>query len=136
MGLRQMQPGNLNNAKNRILKRKSFGKGETMFRAGDPGNFAYFIETGDVDIVLPDGSGGELLIARLGPGEVLGEMALIDGQPRCASAVAADKVVVALITTTDLQKLMDQSAPGLVGILKTLIARLRRTDVALIREKS
>lgn len=129
-----MQPDSLNNAKNRILRRKSFGKGETIFREGDSGNFACFIESGHVDIFMADGSGEELIVARLGPGEVLGEMALIDGQPRCASAVAADKVVVALISKTDLQKLMDQSAPGLVGILKTLIARLRRADVALIRE--
>jgi len=124
------------NAKSRILKRRSFGKGETIFREGDSGNFACFIETGHVDIFKADASGRGMQVARLGPGEVLGEMALIDGQPRCASAVAIDNVVVALISKADLQKLMDQSSPGLVGILKTLIARLRRADDVLSYESS
>jgi len=109
----------------RLLRRRLIPSGHVLFKEGDPGNLAYLIEQGRIS-VLKAGCGGDTIhVAQLGPGEIVGEMALIDGHPRCASAIATEATTLSAISKADLEKLMADSAPGLVGILKTLIARLR-----------
>ncbi|NND56930.1 MAG: cyclic nucleotide-binding domain-containing protein, partial [Xanthomonadales bacterium] len=58
-------------------KRKTFAAGETIFREHEPGDFAYFIESGKVELSAAN-QGKKIVLTTLGPGELLGEMAIID----------------------------------------------------------
>ena len=64
---------------------RRFRRGEIIFHAGDPGNALYIIVSGDVKISLPSEEGDEAILATIGPGDVFGELALLDGAPRSAT---------------------------------------------------
>ena len=64
------------------LKRRSFRRGETLYHQGDPGHVLHVVLEGRVKVVLPSEAGEEAVLTVLGPGDVHGEMALLDGEPR------------------------------------------------------
>lgn len=70
----------------RILERRVFGPGTTIFRENDPGEAAYLIQSGSVTIVKED-----RIIATLGPGRTFGEMALLKNGKRMAAAVVSEE---------------------------------------------
>jgi CRP-like cAMP-binding protein len=94
----------------RAQQRWSFEAQKAIFFEGQSGDAAYLIESGEVAIVknAPPGSASKHVpIARLKAGDVFGEMALIDGRNRSASAIAIGKVVVLAIETSDFQRELD-----------------------------
>src|SRR5512142_3042981 len=92
------------------LNREIFGIGEIIFNEGDAGDCAYLIEGGIVEIfVLVDGR--EKSLNRIGRGELFGEVALIDRQPRTAAARAVDKVVLVTIERKLMNELLDKTDP-------------------------
>src|ERR671937_3037557 len=84
-----LTPEELESLHTRARRRRS-PKGTVIFVEGDPGTSLYVIETGHVKIVLTSPEGKELVLAVRGPGEFFGDMALLDGQPRSADAIAAE----------------------------------------------
>src|SRR4051794_3930178 len=78
-------------------RRRSYKRGETIFRHGDVGNALYFLEAGRVKIVVTSEQGEDVLLAVLGPGEVFGELSVFDGLPRSATVeVIEDAVALSL----------------------------------------
>jgi CRP/FNR family transcriptional regulator, cyclic AMP receptor protein len=75
---------------------RRFRRGEVIFHAGDPGDALFIIVSGEVKIALPSETGEEAIIASLRPGDVFGELALLDGAARSAtaSALAVTEAVV------------------------------------------
>jgi CRP-like cAMP-binding protein len=76
---------------------RRFRRGEVIFHAGDPGDGLFILISGEVKIALPSETGDEAILATLGAGDVFGELALLDGAPRSATAtarVAAETVVL------------------------------------------
>jgi len=61
---------------------------QMLFIAGDPGDGCYQVEEGLLKVVAPSPSGGDRILAILGPGELVGELSMIDGLPRSASVSA------------------------------------------------
>jgi len=96
-----------NTKTNGNLNRREFGTGEYIFREGDEGDEAYLIIDGTVDIVKISGD-QELVIAQVGKGAIIGEMALIDSEPRMASARAASETSVSVITSDDIKTRFDR----------------------------
>ena len=76
------------------IGREHFEAGETIFRQGEIGDRVYVIVEGEVEALRTDASGSDRVIARLGPGECFGEMALIHDAPRNSSARTATRVNV------------------------------------------
>jgi CRP/FNR family transcriptional regulator/CRP/FNR family cyclic AMP-dependent transcriptional regulator len=72
------------------LRHRHFRRNEVIFHQGDPGDALHVITEGSVKIVLPSTEGDEAIIATLQPGDFFGELALLDGQPRSATAVAVE----------------------------------------------
>ncbi|MBO6838097.1 MAG: cyclic nucleotide-binding domain-containing protein, partial [Alphaproteobacteria bacterium] len=70
---------------------RNLGDGEIIFRQDEPSDFACLIDSGEVEVFM-ESAEGEIAIALLGPGEMLGEMGVIDGRPRSASARAKGQV--------------------------------------------
>jgi CRP-like cAMP-binding protein len=74
-----------------MLRRRHFKRNEKIFHQGDPGDSLFIIESGSVKVVLLSSEGAEdAIIAILGPGMFFGELALLDGAPRSASAIAVE----------------------------------------------
>jgi CRP/FNR family transcriptional regulator, cyclic AMP receptor protein len=109
------------------LRNRRFRREETVFHQGDPGDALYVLATGRVKIVLPAPAAGEpAILATLGPGDFFGELALLDGEPHSASAVALEPVETLMLARADFERLFE-SQPGLRRALVGSLAReLRR----------
>lgn len=68
-----------------------FGQGECLFRQGDRGTSCYLVRQGRLEVRLRDQEGHDIPLAQLGPGSIVGEMSLLTGEPRSASAVALEE---------------------------------------------
>lgn len=70
------------------MRSRRFRRGEVIFHIGDPGDALFVIVSGDVKISLPADTGDEAILATVRAGEVFGQLALLDGASRSASATA------------------------------------------------
>jgi CRP-like cAMP-binding protein len=101
--------------------------GERIFAEGDPSYYCYQIVQGKVDIVLSPGARREV-IASLGPGEVFGEMGVIDSGPRSATAIAAEDTRCVVYEALDLLDQFDENPSTTIDVMKTLVRRLRQSN--------
>lgn len=83
--------------------------GEELFHEGEAGDRAFVIKEGEIE-VLKASTGGQVLLATLGPSEVIGEMAVLEEVPRNASAVARTDVMLVEIKKDDLSSLCWKAA--------------------------
>jgi CRP/FNR family transcriptional regulator len=105
--------------------------GEVLFRAGDVGDGCYRVEQGLLKIVVASAHGEERIIAILGPDAIVGELSMIDGQPRSASVVAASNCVLRFVSRPAFEKCR-VDYPELSHYLMNMLAeRLREADEAL-----
>jgi len=110
-----------------MLLKKTFETGNVIFKEGEIGNEAYLIRSGYVTIWKME-AGRVIELAARGPGEIIGEMALIEERPRSASVSAKGKVEVEVITRTELKKMMEGVPEQLSMIIHQLMQRLRDTN--------
>lgn len=99
--------------------------GEVLFREGERGDCAYIVESGAVEI-RHDSPEGSRLVARLGPHNLFGEMALFGERSRSADALAAEDSVLTVITHGYLEERLQTSDPMLRHLLRTLVQRCRQ----------
>ncbi|MEO0540066.1 MAG: EAL domain-containing protein [Cyanobacteria bacterium P01_A01_bin.105] len=108
-----------------------FQPGELIFATGDPGTEAYILEIGQVEIFI-DTQEQPVTIRCLGPGDVLGEMAVIDAAPRSASARALVTTRCIVISSQQISERIDEADPVVRLVINTLLNRMRtltsRTD--------
>ena len=102
--------------------------GAVIFEEGDKGDCAYFVSSGNVKIACLDSNGINRTLALVGPGEIFGEMALLDQSVRSASAIAADSVVLYIIERDEVQQLMHDVPQLSIWMLNVMARRLRRMD--------
>jgi signal transduction histidine kinase len=113
-----------------IAKEVRFQAGGVIFEQGSPGDFAYVIKEGEIEIsCLSDGR--QVPLARRGPGEVIGEMALLEEAPRMATARALTDSVLVRVSREQLDQLLGSSPSAARAILSTVMRRLRETETAL-----
>lgn len=124
------------------LEPLSFPDGAEVFKEGTDGDGLYFIVSGRVRVAKRLGGGGEKDLASLGPGDCLGEMALLDAVKRSASAYASGATELLRLKRDDLQRWL-QADPSLAmqffaELVSVQSARLRRTssEVALLYDLS
>ena len=102
------------------MERTTFNTGDTIFRAGDDSDRAFMIVVGGVNALLPSGRK-----KRLGPGEIFGEMGLIDNRPRSATVIAAEYTVCAAYSEAELLDDIRNKPDEAIAFIRALIARLR-----------
>src|SRR5262245_9214107 len=104
----------------------SYRAGQTIFREGDPGDLMYVVRTGEVELRV----NGQL-VDSLGPGGVMGEMALIEHAPRTATATAKTDCTLVPIPEKRFTFMVQQTPHFALQIMKVIAERLRRMDAKL-----
>ena len=112
--------------------RKNLKKGEVIFHEGNPSDCAYIIGVGSIEI-LESSPGGQKVLGILEDNEIFGEMGLIDGLPRSATARALKDSVVYVLTPETFDNLVHKNPESLLPIMKILTSRLRDTMNCLKR---
>jgi CRP/FNR family cyclic AMP-dependent transcriptional regulator len=107
---------------------RRFGAGETIFLIGSPGDSMMAILDGSVRISVPSPDGKEIVLALLHPGEVFGEIALLDGKGRTADAHALGACSVATLDRRDVLSFFERHPHAWLKLVEVLCDRLRRTD--------
>ena len=110
----------------RHVRRRRFRRGEVIFHEGDPADALHVVASGAVKIVLSSDEGDEAIIATLHPGDFFGELSLLDGSPRSATATAVEATeTVSLPRETFLEEI-GRSDRLRDCLLRSLAAELRR----------
>ena len=101
---------------------------QTLFVAGDPGDGCYRVEQGLLKVCVVSPSGGERILAILGPGMLVGELAMIDAQPRSASVTAARDSELSFISRAAFEQVAGAHPEVHRHIVRLLVRRLRDTN--------
>jgi CRP/FNR family cyclic AMP-dependent transcriptional regulator len=105
---------------------RRFRRGEIIFHAGDPGDALFIIVSGEVKIAVPSESGEEAILVTLGEGDVFGELALLDGAPRSATAAALVATETVVLPRDRFRELVATEPAVRDALLASLAAELRR----------
>jgi signal transduction histidine kinase len=111
-------------------RRVRLSTGEILMREGSPGGSLYIITEGEFEITKRTGP-GDVVIAVRGPGEVIGEMSLLDGSPRTATVRSLDASHLLEIDQAAFLNLIESSPAAALSILHTVTSRLRHTESML-----
>ncbi len=106
---------------------RDFPEGAVVFEEGDPGSRMYVIQSGEVRIVKRVGT-RDIMLARLGAGEAFGEMALLEGQPRSATAIVEAPSRILVIDEGAFADLIRRNGEIALRLLRRLSARLREAN--------
>jgi CRP-like cAMP-binding protein len=107
---------------------RTFASNEPIFHVGDPGSSMMGVMVGTVRISLPGSRGKNLILADLLAGEFFGEMALLDGNPRSASATALTKCELLVLERRDFLPFLECAPTACLNIMQLLCERIRRAD--------
>jgi CRP/FNR family cyclic AMP-dependent transcriptional regulator len=117
-----------------IMDRRLYVDGQRIFNQGDPGDAAYIVQEGRVGIYLrPGDTDEEVELGTIELGGLFGEMAVIDGGQRMASAVALGKTVLLRVPKDVFEAKMGKADPFVRAVLNIFIGHIRNTHQAFIR---
>ena len=101
--------------------------GATVFRQGDPGGSMYVIRAGKVR-VLKESQGRQRVVTTLGPGDFFGEMAVVTGRPRCATAEVIEEAELLKVPADKLQEMISGTGEIAVRLIRHLAERLENAN--------
>ncbi len=110
------------------LKSRRTTKNQPIFLQGDPGDEMYLLLEGRVRICCESLSGREITLAFLKDGGFFGEMALLDGEPRSATAIAETKGQLLMLRRADFQSFLLEVPTAAISLLAFISGRLRRAN--------
>jgi CRP-like cAMP-binding protein len=101
---------------------------QILFVTGDPGDGCYRIDQGLIKVSVLSPSGGERILAILGPGAIVGELALLDDRPRSASVAAVRDSDISFVSRAAFNAFADKNPQVYRHMLAMLVKRLRDTN--------
>ena len=110
----------------RGMRIRRFRRSETVFHVGDPGDALFVVMSGSIKITLPADTGDEAILATLRPGDFFGELALLDGAPRSATAVAIEPTETFILARDRFRELIATEPVMREALLATMAAEVRR----------
>jgi CRP/FNR family transcriptional regulator len=113
---------------------RSFPKGARVFHEGDTSDACYVIRSGEVRVTREHSDGRAIALATLGPGELVGELAMIDGGVRSASLEALTDVELLAVSAADMKSLLERNAGITAKLVVALTKRLRETNERISRQ--
>jgi CRP-like cAMP-binding protein len=128
----QLPPDELAELGKRVRRRR-YTRGDTIFYEGDPGAFLCIVHAGRIKLSLTSPEGREIIIDLLGPGNVFGELALLDGEPRSADAVATEPTELLLLERDEFRRFLLDRPSLALELLSVMSQRIRR-DTRLLQD--
>lgn len=120
----------------RIARPVEFQVGQVVCDQDDPGDSMFVVAAGRAEVRIRNNQGQFVSVAKLGPGELIGELALIDAQPRSAQVKAVSKVEGLQLMRADFVLLQKKLHPATYKIMKrivrTVCGRLRSTNISIM----
>lgn len=117
--------------------RKTFPKGTVLFKEGDKGEEAFLIVSGQIQLRKNVLSEYPQMLGTVGPGDVVGEMALFDNRPRLAEAMVSEDSEVFVIPRGNFSERLASMNPVMRRILQIMVERVRKmTDEFMQRKQS
>jgi len=110
----------------------TLAKDETLFERGDAGDGCYWLRRGVVTVCADSASGEQRILAILGPGALIGELAMIDGLPRSATVQAVRNCSLTFVSRAAFTAMLRRHPELHTEIMATLAARLRQSDEDMI----
>lgn len=113
---------------------RSYPKGARVFHEGDESDACYIIRSGEVRATREHSDGRAIALATLGPGEIVGELAMLDGEVRSASVEALTDVELVAIAARDMQGLLERNPAITAKLVVALTRRVRETNERVARQ--
>jgi uncharacterized membrane protein len=114
-----------------LMKEESFNAGKNIYNLGDYGDSLYIVRRGRVQVFVEDDLGEKIVLGESEPGDVFGEISLLDGGPRNATAVTTEPTEVFRLDRECLQELVSSHPHAAIDLLTVVGRRLRATDELL-----
>jgi len=109
-------------------RERVFRKGQVLFYMGDQGGYLYVIKKGAIKVIIEDEEAREVILSILREGEILGDMTLIDGSERSATAITIEETRTLMLAREDFLSLVHEDNELAVRLLILMSSRIRRAD--------
>lgn len=107
---------------------KALARGDTLFRQDDAGEFVFILLEGLIEVSVTSHAGRKSVLAHCGPGEVLGEISVLDGKPRSADAVALKDCAGRIVWRRDLMAYLARTPEANTALIEALCGRIRNAS--------
>ena len=116
------------------MQERTVRANDCLFRIGDPGDQMFIVRTGQVELFVKDKAGQKIVLHVAEPGEFFGELSLLDGGPRTATASVLDDGVLLIVDREDLQQLFRKRPDAALDML-TAMSRMTRKSNAMLQAR-
>jgi CRP-like cAMP-binding protein len=106
-------------------ERRVVGAGSVLFRQGAVGDEAFLIQKGRIELSMKSATGKRIVLGELGRGDIVGELALIGGGARLATATALSDLTLVVVTRADFDRRLDGLDPVMRRVLSSLTDKLK-----------
>lgn len=124
-----MLDGEQRNTIRALARVQEWSAGEVIFREGDRSRSVLVLTSGRVKIVAAATGGHDAVLNICGPGDIIGEIAAVDGSPRSAAVLAVEAVTALLLSPDLFTRIIEQYPDVSTALMKVITARLRRADI-------
>jgi CRP-like cAMP-binding protein len=118
----------------RVAIPRSFPAGVRVFHEGDQSDACYLVRSGDLRVTREHPDGRAIALATLGPGDIFGELAMLDGQARSASVETLSDCSLLALGAADFRRLLGEHSQISVKLVAALTRRLRETNERVARQ--
>jgi uncharacterized membrane protein len=114
-----------------VVDELTIPEGHTLFQAGDPGDSLFIVRSGELELYIKDTVGQKIVLTTAGPGDMFGELAMLDEGPRTATALALSESQVLILDRDDLVLLFQRQPEAALHMLAALSGLTRKADELL-----
>jgi CRP/FNR family cyclic AMP-dependent transcriptional regulator len=118
----------------RVAVPRSYPAGVRVFHEGDQSDACYIVRSGDLRVTREHPDGRAIALATLGPGDIFGELAMLDGSTRSASVETLTDAELLGVPAADVRRLLNESSTIAVKLVLALTRRLRETNERVARQ--
>jgi len=115
----------------KVIDELKLPQGHTLFQAGDPGDSLFIVQAGEIELFIKDTAGQKIVLTTAGPGDMFGELAMLDSGLRTATALALNDSEVLVLDRDDLILLFQRRPDAALHMLAALSGLTRKADELL-----
>ena len=134
--LRALPPEQLDTLLRRA-RRRELKAGDVIITQGDEeGDFAVFLVSGGLKVSLAGGNGREIILSYCGPGQLVGEISLLDSGPRTETVTAAMPSTVLLLPASTFMEAISSTPASVAGVMRELAQRVRQQNLVIESDRT